>query len=91
MVDSLRYLRDEHPDVFARTRYRIIEISPALAQIQKRRAEKEGFGDRVEVINEDVFKWGHEGEVMDEPCYVVALEVFVSVHFTCSVPLRRRV
>ena len=78
MVDSLRYLRDEHPDVFARTKYRIVEISGALAQIQRKRAEKEGFGDKVEVINEDVFKWGHEGPAMREACYVVALEVFVS-------------
>jgi SAM-dependent MidA family methyltransferase len=89
MVDSLRYLRDEYTEVYARTRYRIVEISPALARIQKRRAEKEGFGDKVEIINEDVFKWGHEGKVMNEPCYVVALEVFVSGSFiTYCVVLR---
>ena len=80
MIDSLRYLRDSHPEVFALTKYRIVEISGALADIQKQRAEKEGFGDKVEVINEDVFKWGHEGQVMRDPCYVVALEVFVSHH-----------
>lgn len=83
MVDSLKYLRSEHPEVFERTKYRIVEISSALAEIQRGRAEKEGFGDKVEVINEDVFKWGHETRVMKDPCYVVALEVFVS--FTCLV------
>lgn len=75
MIDSLKYIRDEHPDVFERTKYRIIEISPALAKIQKGRAEKEGFGGKVEVINEDVMRWRGGGV---EPCFVIALEVFVS-------------
>ncbi|WVF70800.1 hypothetical protein IAT40_005594 [Kwoniella sp. CBS 6097] len=77
MVDSLTYLRDEHPEIYSRTKYRIIEISSALAKGQKTRAEKEGFGDRVEVINSDVFKWeGPAHGKGNEACFVVALEVF---------------
>lgn len=76
MLDSLKYLREEHPEVFERTKYRIIEISPALAKIQRGRAESEGLGDRVEVINEDVMRWKGGG---NEACFVVALEVFVSI------------
>lgn len=72
MVDTLKFLRDEHPEIFARTQYRIIEISPALAKIQVERAVSEGFTN-VKVINEDIFKW--EGG-NTSPCYVVALEVF---------------
>ncbi|WWD18024.1 hypothetical protein CI109_102471 [Kwoniella shandongensis] len=75
MIDSLTFLRDNHPDVFAQTKYRIIEISAALAKGQKQRAEEEGFGDKVEVINEDFFKWEGSGGG-EEPCFVVALEVF---------------
>lgn len=80
MVDSLLYLQEHEPAVFERTKYRIIEISPQLAKIQERRAAEAGLANRVEVINEDVFKW--KGGTKD-PCFVVALEVFVSL-----VPLR---
>ncbi|WVQ97160.1 hypothetical protein IAU59_004270 [Kwoniella sp. CBS 9459] len=77
MVDSLTYLRDEHPEIYARTTYRIIEISSALAKGQKARAEKEGFGEKVEVINSDIFKWEGPGDgKRNEACFVVALEVF---------------
>lgn len=75
MIDSLLYLREHEPAVFERTKYRIIEISPQLATIQKRRAKEAGLQDQVEVINEDVFRW--DGGTKD-PCFVVALEVFVS-------------
>jgi hypothetical protein len=85
MLDSLRFLRDRHPEVFARTKYRIVEISAALAEIQMKRAEEAGFGDVVEVINEDVFRWEGGGV---EPCFVVALEVFVSdLGFSISLDL----
>lgn len=72
MVDTLKFLRDEHPEIFARTKYRIIEISAALAKIQIERAVAEGLNN-VEVINEDIFKW-QGGST--ESCFVVALEVF---------------
>ncbi|AAW42702.1 conserved hypothetical protein [Cryptococcus deneoformans JEC21] len=75
MIDSLTYLRDHHPDVFARTKYRIIEISSALAKGQRERAEKEGFGMKVQVLNKDFFQWDGVGGG-DQPCFVVALEVF---------------
>ncbi|OCF33279.1 hypothetical protein I316_05020 [Kwoniella heveanensis BCC8398] len=81
MVDSLTYLRDEYPEIYSRTKYRIIEISSALAKGQRARAEKEGFGDKVEVINSDIFKWegssnGNGKGNRNEACFVVALEVF---------------
>lgn len=43
MVDVLSFLRDEHPEVFERTRYEVIEISAALAERQKQQAEQAGF------------------------------------------------
>ncbi|WVO19802.1 uncharacterized protein IAS62_001092 [Cryptococcus decagattii] len=75
MVDSLTYLQDHYPDVFARTKYRIIEISGALAKGQRERAEKEGFGKKVQVLNKDFFQWDGVGGG-DQPCFVIALEVF---------------
>lgn len=76
MVDSLAYIRDVHPEVFERTRYKIVEISAALAAGQTKRAEAAGLGGHVEVLKSDFFKWEGGGE---EPCYVVALEVMVSL------------
>ncbi|RXK42071.1 hypothetical protein M231_00793 [Tremella mesenterica] len=73
MLDSLRFIRDHHPDIFIKTKYRVIEISQALAKVQRDRARKAGFRNVVEVINEDVFNW-QGGE--DKSCFVIALEVF---------------
>ncbi|ODN84079.1 hypothetical protein L202_00098 [Cryptococcus amylolentus CBS 6039] len=75
MVDAMRYIKENHPEIYPKTSYRIIEISAALAKGQKERAEKEGFGSKVQVLNRDFFKWEgvSDGE---QPCYVVALEVF---------------
>ena len=81
MLDALRYIRDTHPEICAKTQYRIIEISAALARGQRARADAAGVGDRVEVINEDVFRW--QGGT-DQACFVVALEVFVSYIITDS-------
>lgn len=73
MLDCLKWIRQEHPEIFRRTRYRIIEISAMLAKQQRQRAEAAGLGETVEVINSDFFEWSGGGS---EPCFVVALEVF---------------
>lgn len=75
MIDTLTFLRQEHPEVYAKTKFKIIEISGMLAKGQKARAVQHGFGGKVEVINEDFFRWKGGSS---EPCFVVALEVFVS-------------
>lgn len=74
MVDSLAYIRDNHPDVYDRTRFRAIELSAALARRQRERTVEEGLEGKVEVIESDFFRWMGGGS---EPCYVVALEVLV--------------
>lgn len=90
MIDILTFLKEDYPEVFAKTRYTIVEISEALAARQRGRAREAGFlveedGDeaqgvtdemgKVRVINKDWFEWEGGGE---ESCYLVALEVFVS-------------
>lgn len=75
MHDALLYLKKNHPEVYERTKYRIIEISPQLAKRQRARAKKAGLLDAVEIIESDFFKWDGGGP---EPCYVIALEVLVS-------------
>ena len=75
MLDSLSFLRERHPEIYARTKYRIVEISPVLAQRQRERARDADVRDRVEIIQSDIFNWKGKD---DQACYVVALEVLVS-------------
>ncbi|KZT43225.1 DUF185-domain-containing protein [Sistotremastrum suecicum HHB10207 ss-3] len=66
----LDYLRDEHPEVYDRTKYNIIEISESLTKIQKARVVD--VHPCARVINKSVFDWNtHE----PAPCFFVALEV----------------
>lgn len=77
MADSVAYIKERHPEIYKNMKYKIVEISAALAKTQKARAEKEGLSEVVEVINEDFFKWSGVQDT-GEGSYVVALEVFVS-------------
>lgn len=72
----LDYLAEAEPEIYTRTRYRIVEISPRLAEEQKRKLSRHARGEtgRVEVVNKDVLSW--DGGVVQEPCFVIALEVF---------------
>jgi len=75
MIDSLAYIRDQYPDVYERTKFKIIEISAVLSKRQRERARDEGVEEKVEIIESDFFQWKGGGL---EPCYFVALEVLVS-------------
>lgn len=77
MLNILDYIRDVHPDVYPRTKFKVIEISSALASLQtsqlSRNASSRGHTDRVEIINKSVFLWD---TYVPAPCYFLALEVF---------------
>ena len=77
MLNVLDYLRYEDPDVYDRTKFRIIEISSSLASLQasqlKRNAASKGHADKVEIINRSVFDWD---QYVSSPCFFLALEVF---------------
>lgn len=70
--DVLRYIRDEEPEIYARTRYRIIEISARLATQQRARLAEH---ENVEIVNQSFLEWEDD---VPEPCFVIALEVLVS-------------
>ncbi|QRV73834.1 SAM-dependent methyltransferase [Ceratobasidium sp. AG-Ba] len=67
----LDFLKAEHPVVYERTRYRVIEISASLARKQKERLEKRHSGV-VEVVHKSVFDWT---ENEPAPCFFLAMEV----------------
>jgi len=77
MTNILDYIRDLEPAVYARTRYKIIEISTQLANIQNSQLMKSaagrGHADRVEIINQSIFDWS---QPVPSPCFFLAFEVF---------------
>ncbi|KAK3671250.1 hypothetical protein LTR78_008885 [Recurvomyces mirabilis] len=77
MLNILDYIRRVDPEVYARTRYRIIEVSSALAKLQDHglyaSAASRGHSDKVEIINKSVFDWD---TYVPEPCFFLAMEVF---------------
>ncbi|EPQ26155.1 uncharacterized protein PFL1_06363 [Pseudozyma flocculosa PF-1] len=70
--DVLDYLMAEEPEIYRRTRYRIVEISTRLAEEQKRRLVEHVERGTVEVVNRSFLEWNED---VPEPCFVVALEV----------------
>lgn len=77
MLNILDYIRAVDPQVYARTRYNVIEISPALAAMQdhhlRSTAESRGHADKVTIINRSVFEWD---QYEPSPCFFLAMEVF---------------
>jgi len=79
MCNILNYIKTNQPDVYARTKYKIIEISSQLAEKQLESALNSKLisqgldATKLEIINKSIFKWN---KVIDKPCFFIALEVF---------------
>ena len=84
MLNVLDYIRDNEPSIYDRTKYKIIEISPQLATLQRSQldsaaaevtaqAASRGHADKVEIINRSIFDWR---ERVPSPCFFLAMEVF---------------
>ncbi|KOS19169.1 NADH dehydrogenase complex I [Escovopsis weberi] len=77
MLNILDYIRAVDPQVYARTRYNVIEISPSLAAMQTSHllstAESRGHADRVDIVNRSIFDWDRP---VPSPCFFLAMEVF---------------
>ncbi|KAK3694601.1 S-adenosyl-L-methionine-dependent methyltransferase [Podospora appendiculata] len=77
MLNILDYIRDVDPAVYARTKFKIIEISTQLATLQNsqlmRSAASRGHADKVEIINKSIFDWT---QPVPSPCFFLAFEVF---------------
>ncbi|KAL7783820.1 DUF185 domain-containing protein [Trichoderma ceciliae] len=77
MLNILDYIRAADPQVYARTKFNIIEISSSLAALQSRHllstAESRGHADKVEIINKSIFEWDR---YVPSPCFFLAMEVF---------------
>lgn len=77
MLNILDHIRDQDPEVYDRTKFKIIEISSNLAKLQEnqllRTADSRGHRSKVEIINKSIFEWD---QVIVAPCYFLAMEVF---------------
>jgi hypothetical protein len=77
MLNILDFIRDCYPEVYERTRFKVIEISSQLAQLQQQglgqTAYARGHADKVEIVNRSIFDWT---QYVSSPCYFLALEVF---------------
>lgn len=77
MLNILDYIRDVDPEVYQRTKFKIIEISPALAGLQRgnlgRSIHASGHAEHAEIINRSIFDWD---TYVHSPCFFLALEVF---------------
>lgn len=72
MGNILDHIRATDPDVYARTRYRVIEISERLAGLQRARAAQGAHAGRIEIVRGSIFDWT---AYVPEPCFFLALEV----------------
>ncbi len=81
MNNILDYIAQTRPDLYAITRYNIIEISGKLAEQQKSTKRMDRHHSKLQVINQSIFDWN---TVVQEPCYFVAMEVIVS-HFSITI------
>jgi hypothetical protein len=77
MLNILDFIRDVYPEVYERTKFKIIEISSQLAHLQQQglghSAYARGHSDKVEIVNRSIFDWN---TYVSSPCYFLALEVF---------------
>lgn len=77
MLNILDFIRDTDHEVYQRTKFKIIEISPALADLQMKNlmdtVSSKGHRDHVEIINRSIFDWD---TYVHSPCFFLALEVF---------------
>ena len=77
MLNILDYIRDADPEVYARTKFRIIEVSSTLASLQEHHlqatAASRGHVGKVEIINKSIFDWE---TYVPTPCFFLAMEVF---------------
>jgi SAM-dependent MidA family methyltransferase len=73
-LNILDFLASEHPEVYERTQYNIVEISANLAKLQKKRLSQQH--PCIRIYNQSIFDWKTTEQA---PCFVVALEVVVSI------------
>ncbi|KAI9139165.1 S-adenosyl-L-methionine-dependent methyltransferase [Paraphysoderma sedebokerense] len=71
MTNILDYIREKEPEIYRKTRYNIVEISPKLFDLQKKNAVSRRHKN-IEIINKSIFDWDSR---VEEHCFFLAMEV----------------
>jgi len=74
--DILDHIKREHPEVYERTRYHIVEISGRLAECQREKLSPHKAV--VSVTHKSIFHWD---QTVSSPCFFLSMEVIVSSLF----------
>ncbi len=84
MLNILDYIRRTDAQVYARTKFKVIEVSSALATVQAQQLRSSTLArdhaDKVEIINSSIFDWK---TYVSSPCFFLALEVFDNFAHDC--------
>ncbi|CAI5713579.1 unnamed protein product [Peronospora effusa] len=70
----LDFLKEQVPDVYAKTKYTLIEISPVMAERQRRRVAA-AHPQQCTVLNQDILTFADTHEPVNTQCFFLALEV----------------
>ena len=79
MCNILNYIKTTEPDIYARSQYKIIEITSQLALKQlslalRQKLVSQGLDyAKLEIYNKSIFDWD---VTVDDNCFFIALEVF---------------
>ncbi|EHY60533.1 hypothetical protein ABEF92_003444 [Exophiala dermatitidis] len=84
MRNILDYIYECEPEVYARTQFKIIEISSSLADLQMTSLQRSPYAAEhlahVQIVNRSVFDWQ---EYVHSPCFFLALEVIDNFPHDC--------
>ncbi|KAF4137322.1 putative S-adenosyl-L-methionine-dependent methyltransferase [Phytophthora infestans] len=70
----LNYLKEQAPDVYAKTKYTLIEISPVMAERQRNRVAVV-HPEQCSVVNQDILTFADTHAPVNSQCFFLALEV----------------
>ncbi|KAG7381674.1 hypothetical protein PHYBOEH_010814 [Phytophthora boehmeriae] len=70
----LNYLKEQAPGVYEKTKYTLIEISPVMAERQRRRVAA-AHPKQCKVINQDILTFADTHPLVNTQCFFLAMEV----------------
>ncbi|KAL4150924.1 hypothetical protein PRNP1_010313 [Phytophthora ramorum] len=70
----LNFLKQHAPDVYAKTKYTLVEISPVMAERQRQRVAA-AHPQQCTVINQDILTFADMHKPVKTQCFFLALEV----------------
>ncbi|KAK4940156.1 hypothetical protein LTR10_019691 [Elasticomyces elasticus] len=84
MRNILDWIFENEPEVYERTKFKIIEISKSLADLQMTSLDHSPYAElhreQTQIIHRSIFDWN---EYVNSPCFILALEVIDNFPHDC--------